>query len=216
MIQKEITIKKANLLQINEIYDLYQSVHINEENLKNKIDSNHPNNFSKTGGIFYKPDKAYLKKIIKSKHYDVLVALSNRSKKVIGYASFHLGCIERFRKSDIKNYNELTVNDFQHFIDYLIIGKTVYAMDMIIESEWRRKYICLSLQNYEYSSIKNKYSYVFYEIYSIINQGMELLNPNYFLAANAFNTKRIGYFYKVLKVGSNFVNIKSDYHLLRI
>ena len=86
----------------------------------------------------------------------------------------------------------------------------------IIEAKWRRKNICLSLQNYEYSSINNKYSYVFYEIYSIINQGMKLLNPNYFLAENAFNTKRIGYFYKVLKVGSNFVIIKSDFHLLRI
>ncbi|KPA11865.1 hypothetical protein MHK_007931 [Candidatus Magnetomorum sp. HK-1] len=212
-----IEIKIANLSHIEGIFDLYQSVHINEKNLHRKIDQHHPDNFSQTGGIFKKLDFNTLKSMIFSQKYHVLVAESKLTKKVVGYISFHLESIRRYKISEIQNCPDISSSGYQHFIGKLIKGKAAYAVDMIIANDWRRKNICLFLQKFEYYILREQgYSYVFYEVYSVLEKGIEISNPNMLLAEKAFNSKIISYYYKNLQVGSKIIQVRSDYHVVNI
>lgn len=211
-----VGLAEAEIFHIPGISELYKSVHISESNLEEKLDTDHSDSFSKTGGMFKVLEKDFLEYMILSDEYRVIVAVSYKTQKIVGYVSYHLNGRERYDEPKIKEtYSELSAEEYARFKESLKKGKAAYGVDMITLPAWRRKNISVRLQHRVYAGLKKMgYTHAFYEIYTVIEEKSELVNPNKTLVVSVFNAKMAGCLFKKIQIGSRFVNVRSDFHLL--
>ena len=86
----QVCIREPNLETDKQgILDLYKAVSITPENIHEKVDWNHPNNFSKTGGFFKTLDENELQMRTENPE-DIILIATNEKEEVIGYYVSHL------------------------------------------------------------------------------------------------------------------------------
>lgn len=205
----------AGLSHAGGISHLYKLVHVNENRLSGKLDTDNPDSYSKTGGIFKVLDERTLREMISSDEYHVLVAISSNDGLVVAYGSYHLNGKCRFdlKKIDDK-YSQLTSKEYSCFVKSLDRGKAAYGVDWITLPGWRRQRLCARLQDLAYRRLLGLgYTHVFYEIFTIVDGDSEYPNPNDSLSVTKFNSKRAGSVFKKLSVGSRTLLVRSDYHI---
>lgn len=205
----------ARICHVEGISELYKSVHINESRLKDKLDTENPDNYLRTGGIFAVLKESELEKMIYSEEYHVLVALSREHGCVVAYGSYHLNGGYRFGEHEINDTcSQLSSKEYTCFMKSLDQGKAAYGVDWITLPAWRRQRLCARLQDLEYSRLRNVgYTHVFYEIYTIVAGDSEYPNPNDSLSVTKFHTKRAGSAFKNISVGNKVVFVRSDFHV---
>lgn len=211
----ELKIFKAKTEHIPGIIKLYESVHINEENFHVKVDKNHSENFSKTGGMFQKLTEEKLNEMINSNEYYTISVLINN--EIIGYASYLVRGSSIYNSWNIIPNIEIPKNQYTKYIDLIHMGKVGYGIDIIVLPNYQKNKIYNRMTSFAYKELKKKgCTHIFFEIYSIIHKSAKYDNPNNEICLKKFGSHLIGYRFKKLAVGKYSSRIKAYVHLLSL
>lgn len=214
----DFKIVKASANHVDEILKLYQSIQINEKNLLEKINPQHPKNFFKTGGIFDIKNSHDIKQMIASDAYIVRVAISSKSNKVIGYVS----CLIRGKSvydnlGIILEESELTSEEIENFKIALQKEKVAYTIDVIISPDSGSKNVFKNLLSTTMKEAgENGPRYTFFEIATIFHRNNEFNNASMRFSHILFNAKKIGYRYERRNIAGTLVGIKSNYFVVKL
>jgi len=211
---------EARITHIPGISRLFDMVHIVEGNLSHKLDVNHPECFTKVGGIFQKFENPFLEHMICSDEYNVLVAVSHEANEVVGFADY---CLQGKRVFDdefdvvLGDHSESLAQEYASFKRSLEKEKAVFWGNMIIAHAWRTKGVWNEIDLCERAKLRKLgYTYLFGETYTIIDGDVELPNVSKDICTGKCNSHVIGYVAKELSVGETVVHIKADVHIFNM
>jgi len=214
---------KAEATHIPGMANLFDVYQITPEDWPNRLDVNHPECFTKTGGIFERLENSFLEHMICSderEDYDVLVAVSNEADEVVGFAEYRLQGKRIFHDEFdvvLTDHSKSLAQEYARFKRSLEKEKVVFWGHMIIAPAWKTKGIWDEILRREWTKLRELgYTHAFGQTYTIVDGEIELPNVSRGICVGKFNSQVIGYVTKELSVGDAAVHIKADVHIFNI